>query len=196
MKNTKNIGLAVLLCSTLLMAPRIGFANHHHQHQGCGQSCEHQKNDHGCKSCGQCNGHHGFDDHGNYFLDFAGQDNLALTEKQQATLNEIRIKTDKEVRQMREQLKGAHEELMKASHEEKAGKKSLEKITKKIGELHGQTVLAQTLSLIDAKRVLTEEQRKKVWSTHAGEVKNAGMPACCQSGQCDAKPEFEQKPKK
>ncbi|MCB0309106.1 MAG: hypothetical protein KDD48_07025 [Bdellovibrionales bacterium] len=124
-------------------------------HTCCQSSCQH--------SCSKGDSM-GMDTHGNYFLDFEKE--LELTEAQVSKLNQLRNETQKQLENLMAKKHAAWEDLTKISHENNVKKKTIDKASDKFGSIYGDIVALQTQSILDAKKILTKEQHKKMWDAH------------------------------
>lgn len=149
----------------------------------CGHACPNKDSKKECKmhkghgeGCTTCGHHGGEDDHGSYFLEFTKE--LELTPEQVKKLEALKADAEKNTEALKTATHAQHEELMKKSHEPKVTKKEIEKLAAKIGESKGKMIALKTLSLMEASKVLTEAQHKKMWEAHPV-AKDGKEPVSC-----------------
>jgi len=126
-------------------------------------------------------GHYGYDHHGNLFLDYAEE--LGLSSDQVEKLNKLRVEKKKKMRELKDEMSKLRRKMNKLAHEEKPNRKKIKKLAMKLGNLKGEKTELRVMSILDAKEVLTEDQRKKL---RAKFEKVHGEKAYCEKckGKC------------
>ena len=107
---------------------------------------------------------HGPMDHGNLFLDYAQK--LDLSEKQVADLNNLRLKSQQQEAEVRGKIHEGLEDLQKSGHDPKVDRKTVEAKADEVGRLHGDMLKLRVDTLLDARALLTDAQRKKLDDLH------------------------------
>lgn len=136
--------IAILL--TLTFAG-VSYADHH--------ACDKKG---GCPHSSYKN--RGDDPHGRFFLEYS--DTLKLSDDQIVKLHKLHQKKYKEKLELKHKLYELDAEMNKAAHESKVDRKKLEKIAAEIGDLKGELTKLRVTSILDAKEILNDAQKKQL----------------------------------